>query len=260
MLRVLTLNIWNLSGDWRSRRRAVVEVIEGCTPDVVCLQEVIDDAGGNQARWLAEALGGWAMAYAGAGSATGRFGNAIISAAPIEDTASVDLPYVPDPLDIQRSVLHARTGGVDVFCTHLSWQLHDAALRERQVRALMAFVRERTAVDATIGPVVAGDLNAEPDSSAVRYLTGLGSLDGESVYLQDAWRLAGDGGPGHTWSNDNPHAALDQEPDRRLDYVLSGFHGSSGRGRPVECRVVGDAPIDGVWPSDHYGVLAVLQT
>ena len=124
----------------------------------------------------------------------------------------------------------------------------------------MAFVRERTAEGAPIGPVVAGDLNAEPDSSAVRYLTGLGSLDGESVYLQDSWRLAGDGGPGTTWSNDNPHAALDQEPDRRLDYVLSGFHGISGRGRPVECRVVGDAPVDGVWPSDHYGVLAVLQT
>jgi endonuclease/exonuclease/phosphatase family metal-dependent hydrolase len=260
VLRVLTLNIWNLSGDWRSRRRAVVEVVQGCAPDVVCLQEVIDDAAGNQAQWLAEALGGWAVAYAGAGSDAGRFGNAIISASPIEDTASVDLPYVPDPLDIQRSVLHARTGGVDVFCTHLSWQLHDAALRERQVRALMAFVRERTAPDATIGPVVAGDLNAEPDSSAVRYLTGLGSLDGESVYLQDAWRLAGDGGPGYTWSNDNPHAAVDQEPDRRLDYVLSGFHGISGRGRPVECRVVGDAPVDGVWPSDHFGVLAVLQT
>ena len=164
-----------------------------------------------------------------------------------------------DPLDIQRLVLHARTGGVDVFCTHLAWQLHDAALRERQVRALMAFVRSHTDPGAVIGPIVAGDLNAEPDSSAVRYLTGLASLDGESVYLQDAWRLAGDGGPGTTWSNRNPHAALDQEPERRLDYVLSGFHGTTGKGRPIECRVVATEPIVGVWPSDHFGVLALLQ-
>lgn len=260
MLRVLTLNIWNLSGDWRARRRAIVKVVEDCAPDVVCLQEVIDSDAGNQAGWLAEALGGWAMAYAGAGSpATGQFGNAILSVRPIDETGSFDLPHEPDPLEIQRLVLHARTGGVDVFCTHLAWQLHDAALRERQVRALMAFVRERTADDALVGPVVAGDFNAEPDASAMRYLTGLGTLDGESVYLQDAWRLAGDGGPGLTWSNRNPHAALDQEPERRLDYVLSGFHGPTGRGRPVECRVVANEPVAGVWPSDHFGVLAVLQ-
>jgi endonuclease/exonuclease/phosphatase family metal-dependent hydrolase len=104
-----------------------------------------------------------------------------------------------------------------VFSVHLATQLHDAALRERQARALVDFVAERSAPGAAVGPVVAGDLNAEPDSTAVRYLTGLTSLDGHSTYLQDAWRLAGDGGPGLTWSNRNPHAALDREPERRLD-------------------------------------------
>jgi endonuclease/exonuclease/phosphatase family metal-dependent hydrolase len=156
-------------------------------------------------------------------------------------------------------VLHARTAGVDVFCTHLAWQLHDAGLRERQVVELVRFMDEHVDPDAPLGPVLAGDFNAEPDATAIRYLCGLATLDGRSTYLQDAWRLAGDGGPGHTWSNANPHAALDGEPDRRLDYVFSGFHGRSGQGRPVECRVVADAPVDGVWPSDHYGVLAILQ-
>lgn len=260
MLRVLTLNIWNLNTDWRSRRGAIVQVVKDCAPDVVCLQEVIDNKAGNQAQWLADAFGGWAMAYAGADYAgAGRFGNAVLSARPIDDTGSVDLPHAADPLEIQRSVLYARTDGVDVFCTHFAWQLHDASLRERQARALVDFVGERADHQAQIGPVIAGDFNSEPDSSAIRYLTGLGSLDGESVYFQDAWRLAGDGGPGFTWSNSNPHAALDQEPDRRLDYVLSGFHGSAGNGRPIECQVVADEPIDGVWPSDHFGVLAVLQ-
>ncbi len=261
MLRVLTLNIWNLSGDWRNRRHAIVDVLRDTRPDIVCLQEVIENARGNQADWLAAELGGWATAYAGEGpsSGTGRFGNAILSASPIEASASVRLPHVDDPLEIQRLVLHARTGGVDVFCTHLAWQLHDAALREQQVRALMAFVGDRADPGAAIGPIVAGDFNAEPDSTAVRYLTGLTALDGESVYLQDAWRLAGDGGPGHTWSNRNPHAALDQEPERRLDYVFSGFHGPAGTGRPIECHVVATQPIAGVWPSDHFGVLALLQ-
>jgi endonuclease/exonuclease/phosphatase family metal-dependent hydrolase len=261
VLRVLTLNIWNLSGHWRSRREATLDVVRRCTPDVVCLQEVVANERGNQAEWLASELGDWSVAYAGeplvAGSA--RFGNAVLSRWPIETDSSAQLPYVPDELEVQRVVVHARTGGVDVFSTHLAWQLHDAALRERQVQALVRFVSERTDPAAPLGPVVAGDLNAEPDSSAVRYLSGLASLDGTSIYFQDAWRLAGDGGPGITWSNRNPHAALDQEPDRRIDYIFSGFHGRDGGGRPVECRVVADEPADGIWPSDHFGLLAVLQ-
>jgi endonuclease/exonuclease/phosphatase family metal-dependent hydrolase len=257
---VLTLNIWNLMGDWAARRQAVVAVVRDCDPDVVCLQEVVDNDRGNQAEWLAAELGGWAMAFGGApDSVGGRFGNAVLSRRPIEATAQADLPYLPDELEVPRVVLHARTGGVDVFCTHLSWQLHDAALRERQVVELMRFVAERTDPAAPLGPVVAGDFNAEPDSTAIRYLCGLASIDGASTYLQDAWRLAGDGGPGFTWSDGNPHAARDAEPERRLDYVFSGFHGTSGCGRPLECCVVADRPVDGVWPSDHYGVLAVLQ-
>lgn len=261
-LRVLTLNIWNLAGDWRARRSAIVTVIRDVAPDVVCLQEVVENDRGNQAGWLADELGGWSVAYGGEPLAGGPdlFGNAVLSRWPIEATAVGRLAFVPDDAEVQRVAVHARTAGIDVFSTHLAWQLHDAALRERQVLDLVRFVRERTAPHATVGPVVAGDLNAEPDSTAVRYLSGLASLDGQSTYLQDAWRVAGDGGPGLTWSNHNPHAATDQEPDRRLDYVFSGFHGPSGCGRPVDCRVVADATIDGVWPSDHFGVLAVLRT
>jgi endonuclease/exonuclease/phosphatase family metal-dependent hydrolase len=262
VLRVVTLNIWNLSGDWRARRGAIVALLRQCEPDVVCLQEVVANDRGNQAEWLADQLGGLSVAFAGSppAAATGRFGNAVLSRRPIEATAHVELPYVPDDQEVPRLAVHARTGGVDVFSTHLAWQLHDSALRERQVRVLVDFVAERRDPAAPVGPVVAGDLNAEPDSSVVRYLCGLASLDGHGTYFQDAWRLAGGGGPGYTWSNANPHAAEDGEADKRIDYVLSGFHGPALNGRPVECRVVGDAPVDGVWPSDHYGVLAVLQS
>jgi len=260
VLNVLTFNIWNLDGDWRSRRSALVDVIRRSEADIVCLQEVVENAQDNQAAWFAAELGGWSVAYAGVPVADDILvGNAVISRAPIDATASMHLPHVDDPAELQRVVVHARTLGVDVFSTHLAWQLHDAALRERQVVALMAFVAEHTDPNAAVGPIVAGDLNAEPDSTAVRYLTGLAAIDGDSVYLQDAWRLAGDGGPGLTWSNRNPHAALDGEPDRRIDYILSGFHGRTLAGRPVGCHVVGTEPVEGVWPSDHFGVLAILQ-
>ena len=262
MLRVLTFNIWNLSGDWRARRQALSAVLRQWQPDVVCLQEVVETEKGNQAEWLAGELSGqWAVAFASVEhwSGNARFGNAVLSRWPIDAQSSVQLPHEPDEEEVQRVVAHARTNGVDVFSTHLAWQLHDADLRERQVQALTAFVDATTAEDAAIGPVIAGDFNAEPDSTAVRYMTGLTSLGGASTYFQDAWRLAGDGGPGLTWSRENANAACEHEPDRRIDYIFSGVHLDTGAGRPIECRVVGDGTVDGVWPSDHFGVFAVLS-
>ncbi len=260
-LRVVTLNIWNVSGDWRARRQAILAVLREVDPDIVCLQEVVANDRGNQAEWLAAELDGMHCAFGGAPLtvAEGRFGNAILSRWPIEAESTGNLPEEPDDQETQRVVLHARTGGVDVFSTHLAWQLHDAALRERQMQAVTAFVAENADASAPVGPVLAGDFNAEPDSTVIRYLCGLASLDGASTYFQDAWRLAGDGGPGLTWSRRNDHAAEDNEPDRRLDYVFSWFHGRSGAGRPLECRVVADTPVAGVWPSDHFGVLAILS-
>jgi endonuclease/exonuclease/phosphatase family metal-dependent hydrolase len=266
----MTLNIWNVSGDWGARRHAILSVLRDTAPDIVCLQEVVANDRGNQAEWLAKEWGGDGDGGAGGevhcafggtplAVTNGRFGNAILSRWPIDHVSTTDLPYEPDDRDTQRVVVHARTGGVDVFSTHLAWQLHDAALRERQVRALTAFVAEQSDSSAAVGPVVSGDFNAEPDSTAIRYLCGLASLNGASTYFQDAWRLAGDGGPGLTWSRRNDHAAEDNEPDRRLDYIFSWFRGRSGAGRPLACRVVADTPIDGVWPSDHFGVLAVLS-
>ena len=260
-LRVLTLNIWNLDGDWRARRQAIVAVLQRWEPDLVCLQEVVETEQGNQAEWLAAQLGSWAVAFASVKHHSGlaRFGNAVLSRWPIDATESCLLPREEDDQEVQRVVAHARTNGIDVFSTHLAWQLHDADLRERQVQALVRFVDERRDPNATVGPIIAGDFNAEPDSTAVRFLTGLTALDGVSTYFQDAWRLAGDGGPGLTWSGANAHAAKEHEPDRRIDYIFSGVHLDTGAGRPLECHVVANEPVDGVWPSDHFGAFAVLQ-
>jgi len=93
------------------------------------------------------------------------------------------------------------------------------------------------------------------------------SLAGRSVHFHDAWAIAGDG-PGHTWTSDNPAAAaeIDQivrQPNhrRRIDYILIG---SSHAHPNARCHVrraapAFDQPTDGVWASDHFGVLAELE-
>lgn len=47
-------------------------------------------------------------------------------------------------------------------------------------------------------------------------------------------------------------------PDSRIDYVLVGLP-RQGRGPVGTARLGGDAPVDGVWPSDHFAVIADLS-
>ena len=78
------------------------------------------------------------------------------------------------------------------------------------------------------------------------------------LVFADAWETAGTG-PGTTWDNANPYAAAALEPDRRIDYVFTGWPKSGGAGHAVSCRRVADEPIDDIWPSDHFGVVAELR-
>src|SRR4029077_3743126 len=102
-------------------------------------------------------------------------------------------------------------------------------VRERQVLLVDDFARE-LAAKADLPPILLGDFNAHPDSTEMRFLRGLASLDGRSTYFQDAWDIAGAGGPGFTWDNCNRFAACAYEPNRRIDYVLVGPPASRGRG------------------------------
>lgn len=255
----MTLNGWNLSGPWRQRREEIPAWIRHVAPDVVCLQEMIETADGrNQAEELAAATGdGWAVAYAGRVIHDDvLFGNGVLSRWPIDATDECDLEHQPAEGEVQRLVLHARTRGVDVYSTHLNWRFHEGAIRERQVLQLAAFVEETANPSAPLPPIVAGDFNAEPDSAEVRFMGGLGSLDGRSVYFQDAWRVAGGRGPGFTWDNRNPFAAAEHEPDRRIDYVFVGWRRDSGAGRVESARVVCDRALGSTFPSDHFGLVA----
>ena len=128
------------------------------------------------------------------------------------------------------------------------------------MRAICAFIQQsRTDGGHTFPPLLCGDMNAAPDSDEIRMLTGRATTPEAKLVFHDAWEVAGGGAPEMTWTNTNPYAQLDLEPDRRIDYVLAGWPKANGAGHITSCRVVGDAPVDGVVPSDHLGVLAELR-
>lgn len=66
----------------------------------------------------------------------------------------------------------------------------------------------------------------------------------------DAWEYAEPTEPAATWDRANPHVAATFTPSSRVDYIHVG-HVSA-------VRRVGAEPVDGVWPSDHAGVVAEL--
>jgi endonuclease/exonuclease/phosphatase family metal-dependent hydrolase len=108
--------------------------------------------------------------------------------------------------------------------------------------------------------VVAGDMNAEPDSDEIRLLCGHKTAPArEGFVLIDAWRYAPEGAVAWTWDRANPHVLSTMEPSSRIDYVLVGPPHPGRRGHVRSIRRIGTEPVRGVWPSDHAGVLAELE-
>jgi endonuclease/exonuclease/phosphatase family metal-dependent hydrolase len=267
-LRVLTLNVENLEGDDR-RTKAINQEVRRLAPDLVSLQEVVRGPDRNQLDELiagtdlhgthqADALSympPYADRYGGTAVAT-RWPHTTLEVLDMRIAGASDVPWCT----IAVTVPIPGEGDVLFIGTTAAWPLDAEAVREQQAIAL-------TDLDARhrqkLPTIVAGDFNATSDAASIRYLRGLQSLQGRSVHYHDAWEIAGDG-PGHTWTTENPNTrkvvdAVVRQPERhqRIDYV---FIGSWHQHRDAQCQVRSaavafDQPIDGVWASDHYGVV-----
>ena len=131
-------------------------------------------------------------------------------------------------------------------------------VRTAQACALARFTAEHAA-DSAYPPVVTGGLNAEPGSDEVRLLGGLLTSPAVPVLvLIDAWRYAEPDDPGFTWDHRNGYRAGRELPDARIDYILVGLP-RHGRGKVLSVQLAGTAPVGGIWPSDHFAVVADLQ-
>jgi endonuclease/exonuclease/phosphatase family metal-dependent hydrolase len=257
---VATWNLWWRFGPWEERLAAILATLERLDPDVLCLQEVWREADDSSATRVAEHLGDRHVVHSPGLDIDGvGFGNAIVSRWPI---AGSDWRALSEPAEHaeNRTVLRADIDGprgvLRVFCTHLHWRLDHSHVRQQQVRETCEFVS--SSPDRTFPAVLCGDLNADPSSDELRMLTGRATVPVPPLVFWDAWEMAGDG-PGNTWSNANPFARLELDIDRRIDFVLSGFPKPGGRGACTRAGLVGTEPVDGVFPSDHYGVVAELR-
>jgi endonuclease/exonuclease/phosphatase family metal-dependent hydrolase len=202
-----------------------------------------------EAAWLAEQTGMDAV-YAAAYVRSGRsdFGNAALSRWPIVDSRSLQLTLAGasniEPRGALTVDVRVRNRLVSVTSTHLSYRFDEGWVREAQVRQLADFIGTGS---GDFPPILCGDFNAGPESTEV-----------QSFHLFDAFEVAHPGELGFTWNNTNPYTARDPTPDQRIDYIFVGVRTADGAGKVLDAAVVCDAPRRGVWPSDHFGVVAQL--
>lgn len=272
-VRVLTLNVQNDEGSQR-RAELINQELRRIDPDLVALQEVPDQ---NSPHGLSALLSGTALTAVHQDELLGyqvpyadRYGGAALAArwpyrvVEVLDQRGTDAPDVPW-CTLAAEVDVPDLGSMLFIAATLSWRLDAEAARERQALELTDLdARHRT----DLPTVLAGDFNADPDAACIRYLTGRQSLRGASVYYHDAWTVAHPDLAGHTWTVDNPAAAAEinaivRQPNhrRRLDYVLVGsWHAHPNARAEVHAAefVFSDA-VDGVQPSDHYGLLVDLE-
>lgn len=237
-LRLACFNIWHNQGDWPARLALLTDALRATNADVIGLQEVLEDANvglPNQARTIAEALGGYEVHFSSvdAEGAPRRYGNAILSRLPVlaHDWKALE------PLNDYRTAIRARVdlGGraVDIVNTHLAYQADAQAVRAQQIADLMGWIPR----DGT--PLIAmGDFNAVQEDAGLNALTGprfFSALPRNSV---------------DTTLNPAKGHQL-----RVIDHIFA----EADRFDPVEARCIGDQPVNGEYPSDHFGVAATVS-
>lgn len=259
-LKILTWNIWWRYGPWERRRPAIEATLRSLNADVVALQEVWDDGANDMAGEMGRGLAYNHVYQRGEHRDGIGFGNAILSRWPIAGSDWRPLPGEQESGE-GRCVLFAELDGpngpIQVFTTHLNWRFEHSHIRQQQVTEIARFVTSKR--QRNYPPIVCGDFNAEPTSEEIRMMTGRSTCPIAGMVLRDAWRDSGDGSVGYTWDNRNSFAGTELEPDRRLDYIFVGWPGDRGAGQVIRCRLAGNEPVGGLWPSDHFAVVAELR-
>ena len=258
VLHVATWNIWWRYGQWRTRDAAVRATLNHIAPDVVALNEVWEEVGGeSQAEQLSRELGYHVVSHCPPKQAGLGSGNALLSRWPIRRSDILMLGST-------RCVLYAEFdsphGALSVFVTHLTWRPDDSGRRQEQLGEVLKFVRDNHR--AELPPILMGDLNAEPDSDELRMLTGRMAVPVRSLVFVDLWEQVGDRSAGYTWDRANRYNAGEPWSSRRLDYVLVGLPTITPVTAwvvPLRCRLAGVTAVDGVQASDHYAVTAELR-
>ena len=270
-LRVLTLNLWQRYGEWTNRRSVLIDGIRSAQPDLVAFAESIKTEEYDQ---VADLLGTEFNIVHSKIRDTNGMGISIASRWQIEEIHEIDLNLSPRTTGFPCTTLSAEVIAPDpigklLFVNHFpNWQLNFEYERELQAVAAARFVEEHIG-QSTQQVVMVGDLDADYNSASIRFWSGRQSLGNMSVCYRDAWESIHPEDPGHTFTPINPLVRdgvvknmrpFKDWPFRRIDYIFLRLGAHGGNALDIlACERIFDEPVDGVWASDHFGLIADLS-
>lgn len=262
MVRLYTHNIWARYGNWPVRRRVLVDGIRELEPDIVVLQKTMVTDSYDQ---VVDLLGySWHVAHSKERDVDGM-GVSIASRWPIREVYEPDLNVTSRTGDFACTALFAEIDaptpiGPLLIINHFpDYQVDHERERELQTVFIARLVEDRIARRPT-HVIVAGDLDAEPDAASLRFLSGKQSLDGLNVCYRNAWDATHSGEHGATFVSWNA-VAPGHWPFARIDHIFvrCGVYGGPTL-RIAGCELAFHEPVDGVWASNHFGLVADLAS
>ena len=272
-VRFMSYNIWNINrydqGGYFSRLAKLVSQIRAADPDVVTLQEVRHDAKrDSQPQSISSYLPEYSFVYQPAMSYPEEVftrveeGTAILSRWPILSHDYVLLPRdLSNTDDVhQRALLRVTVATpqgavIHTLTTHLA--LSEVA-RDASVVRMWHYMSALAP-----GPLVlTGDLNAEPQERAMRFLRGNATIDGVHVDgMYDAWLAQHtEPRPAKEYKNENvtrdeglTFSTLNPQLGKRIDYALLS-EDSDGWPRLCDIKTYPDHQKEAP-ASDHIGLV-----
>jgi len=257
IVRVLTLNLWNINEPLDARLSALCSGVRRLQPDVICLQEVSvhPRLGRIESEIIAEQCGFTHHAYSFSGHRGKREeGLAILSRHPLIGSTRVALPEFPGDMARQVLVCRLKIGSRSLLVanTHLAFPLRMTRERSAQAAVALAAIkdyRDRSAASsAAPGMILCGDFNDAPDSPAIRTI-----LDSD-LALVDTFAFFHPQNAGHTFSLRNHYVDAPPEEEGRIDYIFAG-----GELELDSSEIVFDGSNGLEIVSDHFGLLCSLR-
>ncbi len=242
-MKLITLNAWGKNGPFKQRWDYFLEELAALKPDLLCLQEVIDDELTQRLRDVLD-LRHWVSSY--------KAGLLILSQFPILDSRILSYQHCSSSeMNYERHAIitKIKIGKKELIIanTHLAWREEDRPTRDSQVRELLDAVKK-----TGFPTIICGDLNDTPESSPLKQA----GMAGYENLIQTYH-------PGTiTWDNSNPFIQTHSVkfPDRQIDYILT--HESVSKIlKPKTCRLAFNRLNDKlIYPSDHYGIFSEFET
>ena len=255
-MRIASWNTWSRFGPWEAREPVLLHHLREIDPDIVCLQESWVTADDSQAQRFGAALDmhhveAGEFEYLGIAS-----GQSVLSRWPIGRIESLSVGDGDQTSGATFATIDGPRGPINVVSLILTWRLDHSAIRSAHLTEILGWLRELSGRAEPL--VLCGDFNSPADSDELRALTGLAPVHVPNMVFYDALTMRAEG-PAPTWTERNPFSAIGLYPERRLDHIFSHWPKPGGVGHPVGAAVIGDEPVEGMWASDHFGVMADLR-